>query len=201
MNNNTIEFYNLNADNYYCATIDADFSSAYKRFLSYIPKNGRIMDMGCGSGRDVVAFSELGYDATGLDASDSMAQLARANLGIKVIVADMVKWISETPFDGVWCCASLVHLHNDEINLFLNNLHKNLRKGGALFVSVKEGIITGYDEEGRYIRNFTREEIVKLLEQKGFEVKEIWQTADKLGRSNLKWINLIALLEEKSWNR
>lgn len=66
--NQTIDYYNRNADIYFESTVGADFTDAHERFCAYLPKGARIIDIGCGSGRDVWAFLEGGYLAMGLDA-------------------------------------------------------------------------------------------------------------------------------------
>ena len=170
--NETIDYYNRNADAYYRNTVDADFDRLRRKFVSYLPEHGRIIDIGCGSGRDVKAFRDMGYEAVGLDASTEMARVAREQLGIDVITGDMSEWIAEEPYDGIWCCASLLHLHEEKADRFLSNLKYNLKDNGIILISVKEGIETGIDEKGRYIRNYTEEELVKYIEATGLEVLE-----------------------------
>lgn len=189
---NTIDYYNKNAESYYLSTIDADFSEAYDRFLQYVPENGSIIDIGCGSGRDVKAFCDMGYRAIGLDASPELAAEAEKQLGIEVIVGDMAEWIADEPFDGVWCCAALLHLHEEEAERFLRNLQRNVKRGGIIFLSVKDGIETGVDEKGRYMRDYSEDEIRVKLEEAGFGIIEINKSEDKLGRGGFWWLNVFA---------
>ena len=191
--NQTIDYYNKNAESYFGQTAGADFSETYDRFLKYVPAGGRIMDAGCGSGRDAAAFVRRGYDAAGLDASEALAEIAREKQGIPVTVCSMADWQAETPYDGIWCCASLLHLSDEEVRGFFRNLPANLGNKGALFVSVKTGIETGYDEKGRFMRNFTEDEVRSLCESAGLTIQELWETRDKLGRKGLDWLNVIAV--------
>ena len=135
--NSTIDFYNNNADSYYEQTAGVDFSDLYERFLKYVPEGGRIMDVGCGSGRDAGAFCRMGFRAEGLDAAEGLAAIAREKQGIDVTVCNMEDWLTDKPYDGIWCCAVLVHLEDEQIKKFFNNLRYNLAEGGVLFVSVK----------------------------------------------------------------
>ena len=145
--NSTIDFYNNNADSYYEQTAGVDFSDLYERFLEYVPEGGRIMDVGCGSGRDAGAFCRMGFRAEGLDAAEGLVALAREKQGIDVTVCNMEDWITDKPYDGIWCCAVLVHLEDEQIKKFFNNLRYNLAEGGVLFVSVKIRAVLGIETE------------------------------------------------------
>ncbi|MBQ6621445.1 MAG: class I SAM-dependent methyltransferase [Mogibacterium sp.] len=190
----TLHYYNQNAEQYFRSTVHADLSETYGRFLRYLAPGARILDAGCGSGRDAAQFVARGFDAEGLDASEELAEIAGRELGVRVHVGDMTTWIAEEPYDGIWCCAALLHLEDEGVAGFFRNLRLNLRPGGVLYVSVKEGIETGTDEKGRYMRNFTEEEILQLMRGAGLEVPECWSTADTLDRGGFRWVNAIGRL-------
>ena len=97
--NKTTDYYNSAAESYFQSTEGADFTEAYERFLKYVPKGGRIMDAGCGSGRDAAAFNRKGYLAEGIDTSAKLARLAKENFGIKVTVCNMANWRANHPYD------------------------------------------------------------------------------------------------------
>ena len=190
--NSTIDYYNRNADEYFARTADVNFDALYSRFLKYIPDGGRIMDLGCGSGRDVKWFYDHGYEAFGLDASRELVSKASIEYDIPVCTGLIEEWTSSTTFDGVWCCASLMHLDDDALEQFFVNLQYNLKPGGVLFMSVKSGIETGLDEQGRYLRNFTEEDVREIINRHSeLEVRELWYTEDKLARDTFKWMNVI----------
>ena len=192
MDKSTIDYYNRNADRYYWTTVGVDMGVFRKRFASYLPNEASVIDMGCGSGRDVMAFSDMGHDAVGLDAAKVLLKLAEERLEIKTIAADMSEYITASPYDGVWCCASLIHLDDEEKARFFRNLERNLKPGGALFISVKEGIETGRDGDGVYTNNCTWEELKRYLESAGCGILEDRVTTDAMGRSGVKWLNVFA---------
>ena len=99
--NSTIDYYDRNADEYYARTADVIFDEIYSRFLKYIPKCGRIMDLGCGSGRDVKWFCDHGYEAYGLDASEELVKKASDALGITISKGLIEEWVADNPFDGI----------------------------------------------------------------------------------------------------
>lgn len=191
--NKTIDFYNNNADQYYQSTVAADLDASRKRFAEYFQPGARIIDVGCGSGRDVLAFMDMGINAEGIDASEELVRLATERLGITANVADMSDWIADEAYDGIWCCASLMHLDETDCERFFSNLKYNLRKGGVLYISVKTGIETGTDAAGRYFRNFNEEDIRELINNTaGLRLSELWYTDDTLSRRDFRWLNVIA---------
>ncbi|MBQ6389035.1 MAG: class I SAM-dependent methyltransferase [Mogibacterium sp.] len=193
----TIDYYNRNADWYYWTTVAVDLDALRKKFASYLPYEATIIDMGCGSGRDVMAFSDMGHHVIGLDASEELVKLARERLEINAVVGDMSYWKARAPYDGIWCCASLIHLNGVEKKRFFNNLEYNLKPGGIIFISVKDGIETGIDAEGRYQSNCPEEELRAYLEGAGCEILEILTTEDALGRERFKWLNVFARKKEQ----
>lgn len=194
--NKTIDYYNTHAEEYFNSTSQVDLCLLYEKFLKHIPAGGRIIDLGCGSGRDVKWFRDNGYEACGLDASEELVRLTRGTHDIPVEVGSIEAWVAGEPFDGIWCCASLMHLTDNEAEKFFTNLQYNLKSGGVLFASVKSGIETGYDGVGRYLRDFTEEDIRNLLDNAtGVNIKEIWYTNDSLDRRDFKWLNFIAVRE------
>ena len=195
MNNNTINYYNNNAEEYFATSKDVDLDKLRKRFLSYLPAGARIIDVGCGSGRDVRAFLDMGFDAVGLDASSELAKLASEQLGIKITVGDMSSWVADEPYDGIWSCASLLHLSNEELESFFSNLSHNLKEDGIVMISVKSGIKTGYDENTRYMRNFNLQEIERMLDAADCQIIESGSSKDSMQRTDFKWLNVIARKE------
>lgn len=192
--NKTIDYYNEYADSYYQKTVGVDLDMTRQRFAAYLPTEARIIDIGCGSGRDVLAFSNMGYNAIGLDASEELVKLAVETLGVKAFCANMSTWISGEPYDGIWSCASLMHLNDEECKRFFENLRYNLKLGGSIYISVKSGIETGEDAAGRYMRDYTSEEIEALINTvPGLKIREIWYTEDTLSRRDFKWLNIIAV--------
>lgn len=189
--NETIKYYNDNAAAYYDSTVNADLTTIREAFASFLPDGATIIDIGCGSGRDVKAFCDLGYKAIGLDSSEELAKLAKEKLGIDVIIGDMSSWVSDVPYDGIWSCASLIHLNDIEKVQFFKDLEQNLKSGGIIYISVKEGVETGIDEKGRFISNCTFEKLQKYLQDADCRVIEKIITEDKLDRDT-KWLNVIA---------
>lgn len=192
MDRATIDYYNRNAESYYWSTVAVDLDAIRKQFASYLPSEARVIDMGCGSGRDVMAFDNMGHNAIGLDASEELLKIAKERLEINAVTGDMIQWKAREPYDGIWACASLIHLTDTERKKFFDNLEFNLKKGGVIFISVREGIHTGVDPEGRYMNDCSEAELRAALEAAGCEILDVRRTSDAMERSSVHWLNVYA---------
>ena len=106
----TIKFYDVNAQEYFESTVNINLEEFYKKFLKYIPPNGTILDVGCGSGRDSLYFLNKGYNVISLDASEEMVKLSSELTKRKTLFMRIEDIDFQDQFDGIWACASLLHL-------------------------------------------------------------------------------------------
>lgn len=185
----TLKYYQNNAQTFFDGTVNVDMSSLYETFTKNLAPGARVLDAGCGSGRDAKAFLEMGYQVEAFDASPAMVELARKHTGLPVQLmafAD-VEWKEE--FDGIWCCASLLHVPAVELPGVMRRLADALKPGGVWYVSFKYGDgerevngrrFTDMDEMGLRTLAGTVEEI---------EVVEMWVTQDKRPGRNESWVN------------
>ena len=97
-----IKFYDENADNFFDDTAHIDMSDLHGKFCLLLPDKGKVLDLGCGSGRDVKAFIERGYDVTGLDGSFKLVQRAREFTKVEIIHDDFENLSFKNQFDGIW---------------------------------------------------------------------------------------------------
>lgn len=129
-------------------------------FDSYL-KKGTIYDFGCGTGRDVHAFSQMGYEAIGFDGSEAMLSVAKKMYpGHPFRQLDMLEpnWGIEDKPDGIWACASLLHFENDGFIRVFNRLAELLKNGGIMYFSVKvKSILSTEFIDGRFFQYYTRE--------------------------------------------
>lgn len=201
VDSNTLSFYEANAIPYANQTAKVDLTHLYSSFLSRLPLGARILDIGCGSGRDLKAFHEKGYEAIGVDPSPSLVKIAREWSGCKVEVGRAETLRFKAMFDGVWACASLLHLPRRYFPLALSNINKCLKRDSILFLSMQEGSGEGACDDGRYFSYYSRQELGFELNNAGFEIIQIWTTADSLCKRNvISWINIVARKIESSIN-
>ena len=168
-------------------------SEVRQRFLKYIPDGGRILDAGCGSGRDSKAFLNVGYDVVSFDASEEMCKRASKYIGKEVMNLRFEDISFDKEFDGIWACATLLHVPMDELPVIMKKLHNALKENGALYASFKYGEGTTFRGERKF-SDFTEKSIEPLFETAGFEiVSNIVGSDSRPGRESEKWVNVIGI--------
>ena len=190
---NTLDYYNKNSEEYFNSTLNVDMTNTYKEFLKLVPEGGKILDLGCGSGRDSMNFMKLGYEVTAVDGAKELAKKASVLLGNEVIVSTFEELELKEKFHGIWACASLLHIKREDLKTVLNNLYNNLEDNGVFYMSFKYGEKEYVDDKNRYFNCFTDESIISFInENTKYNILGLYITEDKLGRVNeVKWVNLI----------
>ncbi len=188
----TVGYYNSKAQTFFDSTVSVDFSRIQELFLQRIKPAGRILDLGCGSGRDSRAFLERGYEVVAIDGSKELAKIASEYIGQDVIVADFREYEPERAFDGIWACASLLHLPKEDIAKVMRRLGSHLTENGCFYVSFKYGTFAG-ERDGRYFTNMTEESFEELLKEvPGLAIEEFFVSEDvRPGRESERWLNVI----------
>ncbi len=189
----SIDYYNKYAVKFFEGTVDLDMSQIMEVFLKELEEGDTILDMGCGSGRDSLYLYELGYDVTALDASAEMCRLAEVHTGLEVLQMRYEDMEFDDVFDGIWACASFVHIPKGELPAILKKTAAALKEHGVLYFSVRQGNFEGFRGE-RYFSDYTETEIKDLLEDTGkFTVEEVWVTDDvRLNHPDVRWVNVLA---------
>jgi SAM-dependent methyltransferase len=152
INQKTLEHYNERAENFWTGTRDHDVSQNVKTLLRFIegPAPLTILDFGCGPGRDLKAFAELGHAAIGLEGSPRFAAIAREQ-GYEVWEQDFLKLELPTHrFDGIFANASLFHVPSQELPRVLRELSATLKPSAVLFSSNPRGNNEEDWNRGRY---------------------------------------------------
>ena len=190
--NQTLTYYDQNAVDFCENTFHADMSETRGKFLTLVKPAGSILDFGCGSGRDSLYFKEAGYQVDAIDGSIELCRLARQLTGIPVRQMLFEDFAENDRYDGIWACASLLHLSEEVLGEVAAQLLKALHPGGILYASFKYG--SGErDRKGRHFLDMDE----KLAEEvfvrgNGFYPVDCWITRDvRPGRGEEKWLNLL----------
>lgn len=186
------EYYSANAQRFFEATVGVDMSTLYEAFLSRLPARARILDAGCGSGRDAKAFADLGHEVSAFDASEELASLASEHCGFAVQTRTFADVTEAAAYDGIWCCASLLHVPLSEIEEVIRRMLQALRPGGCLYLSFKLGTVERM-HDGRRFTDADEPTLRAWLEASG-EVSAIdtWITSDHRPERTEQWINGLA---------
>ena len=190
--NETLEYYNTNAEEYIHGTVDVDFQETQEGFLKYIPPRGRILDFGCGSGRDAKYFHGRGFEVDAVDGSEELCKRAAEYTGINVKQMLFSNLDTVEEYDGIWACASILHLSSSELREVLLKMIKALKNGGIIYASFKYGEYEGL-RNGRYFNDFTGISFINYIEDMAsVKILELWTTGDvRPDRGDEKWLNLI----------
>lgn len=191
MDRKTKEYYDQHAAEFARRTHDLDMSSLRQMFLTHVPPGGRILDAGCGSGRDARAFLDAGCLVCAIDASPGMCAEAE-KAGIKACCMTFPEICGQALYDGIWASASLLHVPRREMPEVLRRFHDALRPYGVLYASLKRG--SGEERRlGRFFSDYTLEEAEQFLTADGlFRVVEAFETADvRPDYAEKPWINLL----------
>lgn len=190
-------FYEAGASAFFASSVAIDLSPIRKRFLRWVPAGGRVLDAGCGSGRDARAFHEASYDVEAFDASPALVALARAHTGLPVAVRRFEEVEDVDRFDGIWACASLLHVSPEALPDVFARLSRALVPGGALYASFKLGDgVTTRQVEGeapRMFTDFSPEGLRSFVEaHRTLEIAELWLSPDsRPNREGELWTNAI----------
>jgi SAM-dependent methyltransferase len=160
-------------------------------FLSLLRPRARILDAGCGTGRDALAFASRGCLVTAFDASPAMVAFCRARcVSARLMTFHQSRW--RHAFDGIWACASLLHLPRSHIESGLQRLLNALKNGGMIFISLREGDGEGYASDGRYATFYSVRQVRRLLESfKGVSIVRLWRSFPDKAKFPV-WINCLA---------
>ena len=196
MDTSTIDYYNRNYDTFVESTRDVDFSEIQNTFMDMLPNKAEILDFGCGSGRDTKCFLDQGYQVEAIDGSVELCRLASEYTGIEVRDMLFQELDVQEKYDGIWACASILHLPKKQLREVLKNMYAALKSKGWIYTSFKYGEFEG-ERNGRYFTDFTTDTFKDFIhDMHGLKIEEHWITGDvRPGRGEEKWLNL--LLQKK----
>ncbi|EKZ9178124.1 class I SAM-dependent methyltransferase [Vibrio vulnificus] len=190
----TDQYYTENAQSFFESTVSVDVQKLYDQFLPHLDPNGAILDAGCGSGRDAKHFKALGYRVTAFDANQALVELASRHLEQHVIHAKFDTFRAEpNSFDGIWACASLLHVPDKELGATFLTLSQLLRPQGLFYCSFKYGQAAQV-RNGRFFTDMDEHKLHATLTTSPLTIKQTWVTSDvRPGRGSEQWLNAILI--------
>ena len=199
--NSNVKWYDENAQTYDDSSRNNVYFDLYDNFLKMLPKDGAILDHGCGPGRDAKIFFDKGYPVTGIDLSGSLLKIASNDCpGCAFIRGDIgnVLPFEDNSFEGVWSMASMLHLGSMEIlQNAIGEIYRVLKPGGALHIltAFKFDDVRLFETDSDPKRSFLRltaPELENICKEVGFETAICeTRTEDKIregGRGSVSWV-------------
>lgn len=185
-----MDYYENNSKIFVESTLQVDMRSLYQHFLPLLPKLAHILDAGCGSGRDAKYFIKHGYQVSAFDASAEISALAEQEIGQPVLVQRLQDIQYQNQFDGIWACASLLHIPAKDLPDVFRRLAHALKPNGVLYCSFKYGQ-GEYEKQGRRFTDLDETGLQVLVDEvRELRIKELWVTSDRRPeREHERWLN------------
>ena len=192
----TIGYYDGNAASFIAGTANVEFGGLQRKFADMLPQGGRVLDLGCGSGRDSLAFLKAGFKVDAMDGSAAMAKAASELTGLPVVHALFVEYEPQGTYDGVWACSSLLHVPADDLPTVIAKYAGALKPGGIFYLSFKLGKHNGM-RNGRWFTDLDVPAFQALIEMvPALRIDRMEITPDaRPGRESEKWLNAWCMRE------
>ena len=195
MNNGVIESFNKFAEQYADITFLNILQYELNRFISLIPREGKVLDLGCGGGRDVQYFADFKLEAVGIDASIKLIDEAKKRVNGNFEVMDMRNLtFKDEEFNGVWAQDAISYVTKEDVINVLKHISRILKKEGVFFISVRKGsdeILILHEKLGKnevMVGFYEINELEALLREAGFEIMNTYIQDG----NDFTWINVFA---------
>ncbi len=184
-------YYEENHQSYFRSTVSLDPASFLLPLAKRLRPGATILDIGCGSGRDLRWLAEQGFRPTGFEKSPSLARLAREYSGCRVLEGDFTTHdFSSHRFDALILVGSLVHVERDRLGVVLAGIFQALVPGGLALVTMKEGSATSSLPDGRRFTLWSRSSLEMIFTQLGLNVLACSRKESKLRETDV-WLGFV----------
>jgi SAM-dependent methyltransferase len=193
----TLHDYDRMAESFWAGTRDHDVTQNYAALLDALGSSApqRLLDFGCGPGRDLLALTALGHVVTGLDGSPVFAEMARAQSGCRVLHQNFLELaLGDDQFDGIFANASLFHVPRAELPRVLSELFRALVPGGVLFCSNPRSFERDWEgfKGERYGSFLTIESWLEQIEAAGFVIERHFLRPSAKPANEQPWLAIVA---------
>ncbi len=192
-----IDYYEANAFKYHESTIGINPSSFLEPLARRLPSAAAILDVGCGSGRDLRWFKERGFRPIGIERSPSLAELARNHSGCPVMEANFETHdFSDCPVDALVLVGALVHIPHNRFEQVLDHLLKALRPGGHALITLKEGRGITEKSQERFFYLWQDPDLRAIFDRLSLTVVDFSRQTSKIRETDI-WLGYVLKKNEQ----
>ena len=190
-----IAYYHQHAEEYFQRTVAIDPSSFLQDFVRFLPPGAAILDLGCGSGRDLRWLRQQGFAGTGLEQSPALARLAAEHSGCPVITADFATWdFPRHRFDALLASGSLVHTPHQHLADIIGRAARALLPAGIFYLSLKQGRGHRTDALGRPFYYWQDPDLRALFTRIGLNILNFSTSTSALNSSD-QWLAYVVQVD------
>jgi SAM-dependent methyltransferase len=187
----TLDFYETHSLSYRNQTVNIDPFPFLEPLTRHLEKSSEILDIGCGSGRDLLWLKERGYQPTGFERSSGLAELARIHSGCPVIKGDFAIFdFSVFQFDAAILIGAMVHLGYSEFAKTFFRISGAVRRDGLIYLTLKEGVGCSKNEDGRIFTLWRHEDLDRILNTLGFIILDFSRTESAVNQKDM-WLGYL----------
>ncbi len=185
------DYYDTHPGEYFESTFNVDPSSFLTPLTERLNKGATALDIGCGSGRDLLWLKKKGFQPTGFENSSKLAALAHENTGCPVIVGDFFEYdFSQSQFDALLLVGSLVHIDHSMMKPVLSGICQALSAGGFAFLSLKEGDGLQHSNDGRVFYLWQPQQLQDVFSELGLSIIDVSRQVSKVRKSDI-WLGYV----------
>ena len=185
------DYYQLHFQVYHDRTFSVDPYSFLNILTTHLPKGGTVIDVGCGSGRDMLWLQDRGYNVIGLERSNGLAQLAREHTGSRIFEADFETFnFADLAVDALLLIGALVHLPHHKFSEVLDSICLALKKPGLLLITMKQGQGSIMDPDDRRFYLWQDENLRQVFQSLNLSIIEFFIQASTIN-PNDTWLGYL----------
>ena len=185
------DYYKHHFQVYHANTFEVDPSSFLKALTNHLQTGCTVIDVGCGSGRDILWLKERGYDVIGLERSRGLAGLARKHTACRIIEADFETFdFAKLSADALLLIGALVHLPRSQFPVALKSICKSLKKKGFLLITMKQGTGTATEPDGRQFYLWQDKDLHDVFQSQNLTVTDSFRQPSILKTKDI-WLGYV----------
>jgi len=185
------DYYQKNYKGYHEKTFSIDPTSFLAPLAQRLSPEAFVLDVGCGSGRDLLWMKKQGFDVIGFERSPGLAELARDNAGCEVIEGDFETYDFSSIFvDGVVLVGALVHVPHERFSEVFKNITASISRRGNVLITLKEGQGDRIDADNRTFYLWEDPKAREMFDALGFKMCDFSSSVSKTGSGDV-WLSYV----------